>query len=64
MKLGVIGTGKIVHEALFALSHVDTIELKAIFARPHSADKGKALAEKYIAKCRVYTKSGAEPAND
>ncbi len=26
--------------------------------------KNKALAEKYIAKCRVYTKSGAEPAND
>ena len=54
MKLGVIGTGKIVHEALFALSHVDTIELKAIFARPHSADKGKALAEKYGIE-QVYT---------
>ena len=54
MKLGVIGTGKIVHEALFALSHVETNELKAIFARPHSADKGKALAEKYGIE-QVYT---------
>ena len=47
MKLAIIGTGKIVHEALFALEPVDSVEVVAIFARPHSREKAEALAEKY-----------------
>lgn len=54
MKLAIIGTGKIVHEALFALEVVDSVEVTAIFARPHSKEKAQALADKYgIAE--VYT---------
>ena len=47
MKLGIIGTGKIVHEALYAIKPLDQIERKAIFARPHSQEKGRKLADEY-----------------
>lgn len=47
MKLGIIGTGKIIHEALFALEPVQEIEKNAIYARPHSRTKAAELAEKY-----------------
>ena len=47
MKLGIIGTGKIVHEALYAMEELDQIQKKAIFARPHSKAKGEELAKKY-----------------
>lgn len=47
MKLAVIGTGKIVHDALFALSVVDEVQTVAIFGRPHSKEKAKELAEQY-----------------
>lgn len=54
MKLAILGTGKIVTDGLFAMDAVETIEKVAILARPHSIEKGKALAEKHhIAK--VYT---------
>ena len=54
MKLGIIGTGKIVHEALFAMEEIAEIERTAIFARPHSREKALGLASKYgIAE--VYT---------
>ena len=54
MKLGIIGTGKIVHEALFAMEEITEIERTAIFARPKSREKGEKLAEQYgIGK--VYT---------
>ena len=54
MKLGIIGTGKIVHEALFAMEEIAEIERTAIFARPKSREKGEKLAEQYgIGK--VYT---------
>ena len=54
MKLGIIGTGKIVHEALFAMEEIKEIERTAIFARPKSREKGEKLAEQYgIGK--VYT---------
>jgi len=54
MKLALIGTGKIIADALFALQTVDDIERQAIFARPHSRAKGEALAAQYgIAE--VYT---------
>ena len=39
MKLALIGTGKIVEDALFAMEPVESIERTAIFARPHSRDK-------------------------
>ena len=54
MKLALIGTGKIIADALFALQTVNDIERQAIFARPHSRAKGEALAAQYgIAE--VYT---------
>lgn len=54
MNLGIIGTGKIVEEALFAIHDMDGINLNAIFARPHSLQKGENLAKKYAIKT-VYT---------
>lgn len=54
MKLGIIGTGKIVHEALFALEPVQNIEKEAIFARPHSQAKAEELAKKYNI-AQIYT---------
>ncbi|MBO4547833.1 MAG: Gfo/Idh/MocA family oxidoreductase, partial [Abditibacteriota bacterium] len=54
MKLGIIGTGKIVHDALFAIEPLKDIRPGAIFARPHSRDKGEALAGQYSIP-RVYT---------
>ena len=54
MKLAIIGTGKIVHEALNALTAVDSIHVGAIYARPHSVQTGEELARQYgIAE--VYT---------
>ncbi len=47
MKLGIIGTGKIVAEALYALSPVREIRLTAIFAREHSRKKGEEYASLY-----------------
>ena len=47
MKLAVIGTGRIVHDALYAMRPVKAIELAAVFAREHSLDKARALAEEY-----------------
>ena len=47
MKLGIIGTGKIVADALYAIKPLTEIELKAIFARPHSREKGEAIASEY-----------------
>ena len=58
MKLGIIGTGKIVSEALYALEPLENdkkiVECNAIFARPHSRDKGEELAGKYFIP-EVYT---------
>ena len=47
MKLALIGTGKIIEDALFAMEPVETIERTAIFARPHSRDKAEKLAKQY-----------------
>lgn len=47
MKLGLIGSGRIVTDGLYAMQPVSEIEKNAIFARPHSEAKGKALAEQY-----------------
>lgn len=47
MKLAMIGTGKIIADALFALQPIREIERNAIFARPHSREKGETLAAAY-----------------
>lgn len=44
MKLAIIGTGKIINDALTAIKEAGDIELAAIFARPHSRDRGVELA--------------------
>ena len=54
MKLGIIGTGKIIHDALYAMEPLEQIEKNAIFARPHSREKAVALAEQYGIR-EVYT---------
>ncbi|WP_019552457.1 Gfo/Idh/MocA family protein [Propionispira raffinosivorans] len=54
MKLGIIGTGVIVSEALEALRQVETIHCIAIWARSHSKDKALALADQYKIP-KVYT---------
>mgnify|MGYP000019542698 CR=1 FL=1 len=45
MKLALIGTGKIIEDALFAMEPVETIERTAIFARPHSRDKAEKICK-------------------
>ena len=50
MKLALIGTGKIIEDALFAMEPVETIERTAIFARPHSRDKAEKFAKQYAIK--------------
>ena len=54
MKLALIGTGKIIEDALFAMEPVESIERTAIFARPHSRDKAEKFAKQYAIK-EVYT---------
>lgn len=54
MKLAIIGTGKIVHEAFYALSFLPSIEITAIYARPHSREKAEALAKEHDVPA-VYT---------
>ena len=47
MKLGIIGTGKIVIDALYAMEPLTEIRRSAIFARAHSRDKAEELARRY-----------------
>ncbi|MBO4611571.1 MAG: Gfo/Idh/MocA family oxidoreductase [Bacteroidaceae bacterium] len=47
MKLSVIGTGKIVHEALPVIVGTRGIEVRSIVAREHSLEKAQTLARKY-----------------
>ncbi len=47
MKLSVIGTGKIVHEALPIIAATNGITLRSIWTREHSMAKAEALAEQY-----------------
>lgn len=46
MKLGIVGSGGIVKDVLIALKPINTIEIHAIWVRPHSEAKGQALAQK------------------
>ena len=54
MKLGIIGTGKIIIDALYAMKPLEEISCNAIFSREHSRDKGEDLAKQYMIK-EVYT---------
>ena len=54
MKLALIGTGKIIGDALFALEAVPQIEKTAIFARPRSREKAENFAKKYAIP-EIYT---------
>ena len=47
MKLAIIGTGKIVQEALYAIDSLRSIDTRAIFGRPHSREKARSLADQY-----------------
>lgn len=47
MKLGIAGSGGIVTEVLKALQEIDEVQVTAIFVRPHSREKGEALAGQY-----------------
>ena len=47
MKLSILGTGKIVHDALDALKEVPDIELTSVFARPKSRVKAEMLAKEW-----------------
>ena len=54
MKIAVIGTGKIVSETMAALNELPQWEIAAIFARPHSKQKGEELAAQFSVP-KVYT---------
>ncbi|MCI6158558.1 MAG: Gfo/Idh/MocA family oxidoreductase [Selenomonadaceae bacterium] len=54
MKLAIIGTGKIVQEAFYALSFLPSLKIAAIYGRPHSLDKAETLARKHAVP-EVYT---------
>lgn len=54
MKLAFIGTGKIVNDALYAIEPIENIEKQALFARPHSKEKGLEMIRKYGIK-NLYT---------
>ena len=47
MRLALIGTGKIVKEVLEAVKNIETIELSAIWTRPHSLEVAEKLAGDY-----------------
>ena len=47
MKLSIIGTGKIVHEALPVIAATDGITLRSIWTREHSLTKAQALAGQF-----------------
>ncbi|MBR2287988.1 MAG: Gfo/Idh/MocA family oxidoreductase [Clostridia bacterium] len=54
MRLGIAGTGKIVEDALYAIEPIGEIEVRSVFARPHSKAKGEAIAAR-CGHCAVYT---------
>ena len=54
MKLGIIGTGKIIVDALYAMKPLEAVKCNAIFARSRSREKGEELAKEYGIK-EVYT---------
>lgn len=63
MKLTMLGTGKIVQDALIALREVPEIAVCGVFARPQSRAKAEKLAEEWQIP-RVYTEMQALLADD
>lgn len=63
MKLAIIGSGKIVHEAVPALRENPAIEITALCVRPQSAEKGSELAAQFGVP-RVFTDYDALLASD
>ena len=47
MRLSIIGTGKIVREALPVIAATDQLFIRSILARPHSLDLAAMMAETY-----------------
>ncbi len=47
MNLSIIGTGKIVHEALPVIVGTEGIRVRSIWAREHSLEKAQALATRF-----------------
>ena len=47
IKIAVLGTGKIIPEAIAAMQASEKFEVATIWARPHSRDKAQKLAEKF-----------------
>lgn len=66
MTLSIIGTGKIVQEALPVIAATDGIAISSILARQHSLDKAQALAAHYTIPCVAtdYAHILADPAVD
>lgn len=54
MKLAWIGTGRIVHDSLYAVTPLTQIEKAAIYARPHSRKTAEELAAQYGIR-EIYT---------
>ena len=54
MKLGIIGSGMIVHDLLSFIEIIDEIELTAILGRKESKKKIEALVNKYHIKKSYY----------
>ena len=54
INIAVLGTGKIVPEAIDALQQSKKFNVAAIWARPHSKDKAEALAQKFNIN-RIFT---------
>lgn len=47
MKVAVIGTGKIISEALYAMDRAEHVKIRAIYARPHSIKKAEDFSIQY-----------------
>lgn len=47
MNISIIGTGKIVHEALPVITATEGVTVRSIWAREHSLSKAQALAERF-----------------
>ena len=47
INIAVLGTGKIIPEAIYAIQQGNKFNVAAIWARPHSKDKAEALAKKF-----------------
>ena len=54
IKIAVLGTGKIIPDAIYAMQQSKKFDVVGIFARPHSKSKAESLAEKFNIK-KIFT---------